>query len=95
MVRISYIRKENGDKQSKPLLLDNELVTVNIDLGNRQFTVNSVNDGRILAEGKGSSESVLTMNAKKLLRNLGVNFEGEIRRREVSVVQMDDNHTST
>ena len=84
MVRLSYKKTAEG-KQSNPVLLNNEYVYVVVDFREKTYKVVSVNDGRTIAEGKGSSESIITINARKQLNNLGVNFGGEVRHRGDSV----------
>lgn len=94
MVRLSYKRTPEG-KQSNPVFLNTEYVYVSINFREKTFKIVSVNDGRTLAEGSGSSEGIITMNARKQLNNLGVSFDTEVRQRrtdsETSTTELQNN----
>lgn len=94
MVRLSYKRTPEG-KQSNPVLLGTEYVYVVVDFREKRFKIVSVNDGRTLTEGVGSNEGIITMNARKQLNHLGVNFDSEVRQRrtdnETVTTELQDN----
>ena len=87
MVRLHYTYSEDRlFKESEPVLLGTEFVTVAIDISARRFRVltlekNTNGQRVVLAEGEANSDATLTMKAKKTLRKLGVVFQEEIRRR--------------
>lgn len=85
MVRLSYKKTEFG-KESKPVLLGNELVFVRINLQTKVFQIVSVNTGDAVLQGEAASDAALTTAAKKILKDAGVKFDDEVRRRERSDV---------
>lgn len=87
MVRLRYKYSEDRlSKESAPVLLGTQFVTVVVDIASRKFTVLSLEkdvtgERTVVAEGTANSDALLTMKAKKTLKKLGVVFQEEIRRR--------------
>lgn len=79
MTRIRYERY--GDKlvNKEHIMLGKDLIQVTLDLVLYQYEIKTVDGGRIVATGNATSSAYLKMKVKKLLRELGVQFNDEIR----------------
>lgn len=79
MTRIRYDRYANKLVNKEPVLLGTELIQVTLDLGTLTYEIKTIDTNRIVATGDATSAAYLKMKVKKLLRQLGVNFNDEIR----------------
>lgn len=82
MVRIRY-RKFTGNSflTSQPLVATNELVEAQLEERFLRYRVVSCETGKTLSSGQSASNQMLRKDVKKVLRNMGVLFGDEVRKR--------------
>jgi hypothetical protein len=96
MVRIRYtVSTGSGLLTSKPVLALDKLLVVNLDTVNNTFTVVNQTNGLVVANGKANDTVALKKNAKQALRQLGVVFQDEVRRRTSETENTATTNTTT
>ena len=79
MTRIRYFKEGNSVLYSKPMLAGNKHVTVHLFLDKNMYNIVSVDNPNDIISGTAVSTLLLKKAAKESLKQLGANFEDEIR----------------
>ena len=89
MVRIRYT-DNSGVLVSKPLLALNKLVVVTLNTTNNTYNIIDSTTNVVLTKGTTTDTVTLKKKAKQALKELGVVFQDEVRRRTTNSVTQED-----
>ncbi len=90
MVRIRYTNVD-GFLVSKPMVAGSDLITVILNPVAKTFKVQAEdNNATLFISEPHNSLSVLKIAAKAYVKGMGVNFEDEVRSKEVVSASLDD-----
>ena len=79
MIRIRYKKQAGFLITNKCILLNNQWVNVVIYPDDFKYVIEPTDSQHYIAKGKGTSLASAKMKVKRVLRELGANFQDEIR----------------